>query len=99
MAQYLRTFQNGCFLKEKFWRITTKSKGKQNVALVAVSHSILQLVYEVLRSGKPYQDRQAPALTQSQKDRLIRHHTRRLGKLGVRIHSIRPELEKHVPAQ
>jgi len=86
--------KNGCFLKEKFWRITTKSKGKRNIALVAVSHSILQLVYEVLSNGKPYQDRQAPALTQAQKDRLIRHHTRRLGKLGVRIHSIRPEPEK-----
>lgn len=86
--------KNGCFLKEKFWRITTKTKGKQNIALVAVSHSILQLVYEVLRTGKPYQDRQAPALTQSQKERLIRHHSRRLGKLGVRVHSIQPEAEK-----
>ena len=85
--------QTGCFLKEKFWRITTKSKGKKNVALVAVSHSLLQLVYEVLSSGKPYQDRQAPPLSESRKQRLIRHHTRRLGKLGVRIHSIRPSVE------
>jgi len=86
--------KKGCFLKEKFWRITTKRKGKKNSALIAISHNILQLVYEVLRSGKPYQDRQAPALTESQKNRLIRHHTRRLGKLGVRVHSIRPETEK-----
>lgn len=84
-----------CFLKEKFWRITTKSGGRKNSALLAVAHSILQLSYEVLRTGQPYRDRQAPPLTEQQKDRLIRHHVRRLGKLGVRVHSIRPE--KQVP--
>jgi transposase len=79
-----------CFLKEKFWRLTTKSRGKKNSALVAVAHNILQLVYEVLRTGEPYHDRQAPALSEQQKERLIRHHVRRLGKLGVRVHSLRP---------
>ena len=45
-------------------------------------------VYEVLRTGQPYRDRQAPALSGQQKDRLIRHHVRRLGKLGVRVYSL-----------
>jgi hypothetical protein len=75
-------------LKEKFWRITTKSRGKKNSALLAVAHTILQLVYEVLRTGQPYRDWQAPALSGQQKDRLIRHHVRGLGKLGVRVHSL-----------
>jgi transposase len=83
--------KKNCFLKEKFWRLTTKSRGKKNSALVAVAHTILQLVYEVLRTGEPYHDRQAPALSEQQKERLIRHHVRRLGKLGVRVHSLRPE--------
>ncbi len=82
--------KKNCFLKEKFWRLTTKSRGKKNSALVAVAHNILQLVYEVLRTGEPYYDRQAPALSEQQKERLIRHHVRRLGKLGVRVHSLRP---------
>jgi transposase len=43
--------KENCFLKEKFWRITTKSRGKKNSALLAVAHTILQLVYEVLRTG------------------------------------------------
>jgi hypothetical protein len=73
--------KKNCFLKEKFWRITTKSRGKKNSALLAVADTILQLVYEVLRTGQPYRDRQAPALSGQQKDRLIRHHVRRLGKL------------------
>ena len=80
--------KKNCFLKEKFWRITTKSRGKKNSALLAVAHTILRLVYEVLRTGQPYPDRQAPALSGQQKDRLIRHHVRRLGKLGVRVYSL-----------
>jgi transposase len=80
--------KKNCFLKEKFWRITTKSRGKKNSALLAVAHTIPQLVYEVLRTGQPYRDRQAPALSGQQKDRLIRHHVRRLGKLGIRVYSL-----------
>jgi transposase len=40
--------KKNCFLKEKFWRITTKSGGQKNSALIAVAHTILQLVYEVI---------------------------------------------------
>src|SRR5450432_2988430 len=79
-----------CFIKEKFWRLTTKHGGKKNPALVAVAHTILQLVYDVLRSGEPYRDRQTPALTEQQKQRMICHHVRRLGKLGIRVASNRP---------
>jgi transposase len=79
-----------CFLKQKFWRLTTKSGGKKNSALVAVAHTILQLSYEVLRSGQPYRERQLAPLSPENRERLIRHHVRRLGKLGVRIHSHRP---------
>jgi transposase len=75
------------FVKEKFWRITTNSGGKKPPALVAVAHTLLCLVYQVLRSGQPYRERQASALPDTQKERLIRHHVRRLGKLGVRVYS------------
>ena len=81
--------KKNCFLKEKFWRITTKHGGRKNSALVAVAHNLLQLVYIVLKTGQPFHDRQAPALNEQHKERLIRHHVRRLGKLGVRVHSLR----------
>jgi transposase len=87
--------KKNCFLKEKFWRITTKSGGQKNSALVAVAHTILQLVYEVLRSGEPYRDRQALPFSEPQRERLIRHHVRRLGKLGVRVYSHRPDPSDH----
>jgi transposase len=37
--------KKNCFIKEKFWRLVGKSGGKKNSALVAVSHTLLQLVY------------------------------------------------------
>jgi transposase len=83
-----------CFVKEKFWRITTKSGGKKPPALVAVAHTLLHLVYQVLSTGQPYRERKASALTDKQKDRMIRHHVRRLGKLGVRVCSKRQEPER-----
>lgn len=81
--------KKGCFLKDKFWRIVTKSGGKKSPAVVAVAHSLLLLAYQVLSTGKPYQDKQAPALEPQQKERMIRHHLRRLGKLGVAVCSPR----------
>src|SRR5438309_8244572 len=78
-----------CFLKQKFWRLSSKSQGKKARALVAVAHTLLQLIYEVLRSGHPYRERQAAPVSPLQKERLIRHHVRRLGKLGIRVHSLR----------
>jgi len=75
--------KKGCFLKDKFWKIKTKSKGKDGPALVAVAHTILILVFNVLSTGEPYRERGVPELDEKQKDRAIRHHIRRLGKLGI----------------
>jgi len=75
------------FLKEKFWRITTKSGGKKAPALVAVAHTLLTLVYDALRTGEPYQEKKVTDLNPSQRERMIRHHVKRLGKLGVKVRS------------
>jgi transposase len=82
--------KKGCFLKEKFWRIKTKSKGKDGPALVAVAHTLTILIYNVLSTGEPYRERGVPVLDEQQKERAIRHHVRRLGKLGVLVCSPRP---------
>jgi transposase len=84
--------KKGCFLKEKFWRITTKSGGKKAPAVIAVAHTLLTLIYQVLTTRQPYKERGAPILDPSQKQRIIRHHVRRLGKLGVPVRScLRPQ--------
>jgi transposase len=82
--------KKNCFLKEKFWRITSKSGGKKAPALVAVAHTLLLLIYKVLETNQPFEDWTAPPLDEHQKQRLIRHHIRRLGKLGIAVRGSAP---------
>jgi len=74
--------QKNGHLREKFWRIATKSPPK---AVVAVAHDLLILVYFVLQRGTPYEEKRGVVMSDAQKQRLIRHHVRRLGKLGIRV--------------
>jgi transposase len=83
-----------CFLKEKFWRLATK-KQRKGPAVTAVSHTLLQLVYQVLSTQQPYQERGSPILNEKQKERIIRHHIRRLGKLGVTVRSPASSQPRH----
>ena len=83
-----------CFLKEKLWRIATKHGGKKAPALVAVAHTLLILIYETLGTGQRYQERNVPVMSEPQRRRLIRHHIRRLGKLGVATRSCRAAKRK-----
>ena len=79
--------RKNCFLKEKFWRLATK-KHRKPPATMAIAHTLLVLCYQVLKSGKPYQERGMPPMDQTQRDRLICRHVRRLGKLGIRVRSL-----------
>jgi transposase len=72
--------KNGCYIKGKFWRLAAQGKKR---ALVAIAHTLLILIYHVLAQKKPYQERGAPVLDERQRRKLIRHHTRCLGRLGV----------------
>jgi transposase len=71
-----------CYLKGKFWRLAAEGKKR---AIVAVAHTLLVLVYEVLGQTKPYQERQTPAVEERHRKRLIRHHVRSLGRLGINV--------------
>ena len=83
--------KKGCFLKDKFWRIATKHGGKKGPAVIAVAHHLLRMVFPVLSSGQPYQERSATQLEPQQKQRMICHHIRRLGKLGIAVRAPVPE--------
>jgi transposase len=74
-----------CFLKDKFWRITTKHGGKRAPGVMAVAHNLLRFVFQVLSTGNAYQERAATPLEPQQRERMIRHHIRRLGKLGMAV--------------
>jgi len=77
--------KKNCFLKDKFWRIATKHGGKRGPAVIAVAHTLLRFVFQVLATGQPYREQGASPLTPQQQERMIRHHIRRLGKLGVAV--------------
>lgn len=74
-----------CFLKERYWRLAAGGKKR---ALVAIAHAILVLVYRSLSTGQVYQERAAPEVDPRKRQRLIRHHVRRLGRLGVAVSSL-----------
>jgi len=72
-------------LRDKFWRIAAKGEPKKArpIAVVAVAHDLLKLAYFVLQRGTAYEEERGKPMTEQQKQRLIRHHVRRLGKLGI----------------
>ncbi len=76
------TTKKNCFLKEKYWRIQSKTHQK-GTAVRAVSHTLLQLLYKVLTTGERYEERGQVPLDERRRERLVRHHVRRLGKLGI----------------
>jgi len=91
-CSWAASVKRNCFLKDKFWRIVSKSRDHtKGPALIAVAHTLLQLVFLVLSTGKPYAERGLPPLEERQRNRIIRHHVRRLGKLGIGIYSLQPD--------
>jgi transposase len=75
-----------CFLKDRFWRLAARGKKR---ALVAVAHTLLVLLYRSLSTGQPYQERGAVEVNERKRKRLIQHHVRRLGRLGIAVSSLR----------
>lgn len=78
-----------CFLKNKYWRFVTKGKHPAS-AITAIAHTLMQLLYHVLTTQQPFQERGLPPMDERTRQRLIRHHIRRLGVLGVAVSSPRP---------
>jgi transposase len=74
-------------LREKFWRIAAKGRPSVSrpIAVVAIAHDLLKRAYFVLQRGTPYEEKRGQPMTEEQKQRLIRHYVRRLGKLGVPV--------------
>lgn len=80
------SMKKNCFLKDRFWRLAARGKKR---ALVAVAHTILVLIYRSLSTGQPYQERGVIEVSEQKRQRLIRHHVRRLGRLGIAVSSLR----------
>jgi hypothetical protein len=58
---------------------------RKQEAIVAVSHSVLVILYHVLRDKKPYHDLGAGYFDQLDTKRIERHHIHRLEQLGYTV--------------
>lgn len=67
-----------------FYRRVAARRGNKK-AIVAVAHKILVIVYTVLKTGEPYQERGVPVPDERQKERLIERMQRRIVQLGYKV--------------
>jgi transposase len=74
---------SGNYLSAQYHRLARRLGKKK--AVVAVSHSILVIIYHLLRTKKPYADLGADYFTQLDKTRIERHHVHRLEQLGYTV--------------
>ena len=74
---------SGNSLSAQFHRLARR-RGKQK-AVVAVSHSVLVILYHMLRDHQPYTDLGADYFDRLDIERLQRHHVRRLEQLGYTV--------------
>ena len=74
-------------LREKYWRLQVGGKKR---ALVATAHALLVLVHRVLTTGQPYRPSGPQPVDEPRRQRMIRHHVRCLGRLGISAGSLLP---------
>ncbi len=61
-----------------------RRRGKEKAA-IAVAHSLLVVIYHVLRTGQPYQELGVDYFDRLDSARVERHHVRRLEQLGFTV--------------
>jgi transposase len=66
-----------CQLRQRFLKLSVKGR---KPALIGVAHALAVIIYRTLSTGVPYQEPNQPAPDERQRQRLIRHYVRRLGK-------------------
>jgi transposase len=71
------------YLSAQYHRLARK-RGKKK-AVVAVSHSVLVILYHILRDKRPYSDLGADYFDKLDTKRIERHHIRRLEQLGYTV--------------
>jgi transposase len=71
------------YLAAQFRRLAAR-RGKKRAA-IAVAHSMLVIVYHMLRDGTEYQDLGGDYFDKRNKDKLQRHLVKRLERLGLQV--------------
>ena len=75
--------QKTAFLASRFRRLAARRGEKR--ACVAAGHSILKIVYHVLKGGRPYHDLGGNYFDRLNPEHLTRYLVRRLERLGHKV--------------
>jgi transposase len=65
--------------------VTDGVTGQHNRAILAVAHSVVVIIYYMLRDRRPYADLGPEYFERLDTARLQQHHTRRLEQLGFTV--------------
>lgn len=67
-------------LRDKFWRWAVGGRKK---ALMAVAHGLVIQVHQVMSTQQPFLQKSSMPLDETRRKRIVRHHLRCLGRLGI----------------
>ena len=83
MAAWGASHAKDSYLATQYRRLTARRSKKR--ALVAVGHSILTIIYQMLKKDVEYKDLGSDYFDRQEPERLKRYLVRRLERLGYRI--------------
>lgn len=75
--------QKDSYLRSKYYQLIHRMGKKK--ALIAIAHKILKSCYYVLKNQENYKDLGASYLDKNNKDKLLRHYTKRISALGFNV--------------
>jgi transposase len=79
----------GSYFRARYQRLLPRTGKKR--AVVAVAHSLLTLIYEMLTTKTPYRKAAEEKSCELGKQRYIRHHLKALARLGYIVHEAMPQ--------
>lgn len=82
-AAWAASHSKGTYLAAQYRRLAAR-RGKKR-ALIGVAHSLLRIVYHVLKEGRAYEELGGDYFDRLQGDRLTRHLVKRLESLGHHV--------------
>ncbi len=82
-AAWAASHSQDSYFRAQFRRLVGR-RGKKR-ALVAVAHSLLVVIYHMLRTGRPYKDLGVAYFDKLDSQRIVGSHVRRLESLGYKV--------------
>ena len=82
-AAHAAARSKGTYLSAQYHRLAAR-RGKKRAA-VAVAHTILTIIYNILRTGRPYDELGGNFFDERDRERIARRQVARLERLGYRV--------------